>query len=99
MARADVTPRQSQGAARMSDMVETTITVRGLPFAAVMWAAVKARVAMSVLEGAPADERLAAARAFLEGVRETAQVLNLQPGQLAEALRHARVVYREGFSR
>ena len=102
MARADVsalTPRQSQGAHRMAEMFETARAVHGDAFAATVWAAVHVRVLMRQFDDVPQAERLVAARAFMNGVRQIATDLKLRPGQLAEALRHARVVYREGFER
>lgn len=102
MARADVsalTPRQSQGAARMNEMMLTARAVHGDAFGAVVWSAVHVRVLMRAFDDAAPAERLVAARAFMDSVREVARNLKLRPGQLSEALRHARVVYREGFSR
>lgn len=101
MARADVsalTPRQSQGVARMTEMLVTARQVHGDAFCATVWAAVYARVLMRALDGASPAERVVAAGAFMSGVREVAGD-RLRPGQLAEALRHAKVVYREGFER
>lgn len=102
MARADVsalTPRQSQGVARMDEMFATARMVHGDAFAATVWSAVHVRILMRAFDNATPAERLHAARAFMDGVREVARNLKLRPGQLSEALRHARVVYREGFER
>lgn len=102
MDRADVsalTPRQSQGVARMAEMFETARAVHGDAFCATVWSAVHVRMLMRAFDNATPAERIVAARAFMDGVREVARDLNLRPGQLAEALRHARVVYREGFLR
>lgn len=102
MARADVsalTPRQSMGIARMTEMIETARAVHGDAFGATVWAAVHVRVLMRQFDDVPQAERLVAARALMAGVRDIAARLKLGPGQLAEALKHARTVYREGFER
>jgi hypothetical protein len=102
VARVDVTaltPRQSMGVARTAEMFDVARQVHGDAFAATVWAAVHARVLMRAFDDSPPAERLHAARAFMDGVREVARNLKLRPGQLSEALRHARVVYREGFER
>lgn len=97
--RAVLTPRQAQGAARMTEMLLTARAVHGDAFGAVVWSAVHVRVLMRAFDDAAPAERLVAARAFMDSVREVARNLKLRPGQLSEALRHARVVYREGFER
>lgn len=87
------------GAARMTEMIETARAVRGDGWAAVVWATVHVRVAMHAFDNALQEDRLVAARQLMNGVRQLAADLKLAPGELAEALRHARVVYREGFER
>lgn len=107
MARADVsalTPRQSQGAARMTEMLLTARAVHGDAFGAVVWGGVQARLAMMLFDAitsfsAPQERRNSVAQQIMECVRQMATELKLGPGQLAEALRHAKVVYREGFER
>lgn len=92
-------PRQSQGLARLVDMLRTARLVHGEAFGAVVWAAVQTRIEMRRHDAASFDVREAAARRLAESVRLLAQGLRLPPGQLAEALKHARVVHREAFER
>jgi hypothetical protein len=99
-----LTPSQSQGHARLTDMLETVRLVKGDAFHAVTFAAVQARMAMEMWDQAGGrqatnGQRLQVAQKLMETVRSLAQALALPPGQLAEALRHARAMYREGFQR
>lgn len=104
MAGPDVTPRQSQGHYRLAEMLYTARAVKGDAFGAVAYAAVQARVSMAVFDQgigktASAKERGQVAHCLMDVVRELASTLELPPSRLAEALRHARVMYREGFER
>lgn len=101
---ARMTPRQAQGQARMNDMIETATAVRGVAFGLVVMAGVQARLAMRLFDAstggeAPAEARIATAKQIMDCVRQLASELSLRPGQLAEALRHAKVVHREAFGR
>lgn len=85
-------------------MLETVRLVKGDAFHAVTFAAVQARLAMAMWDEAggryaSGAQRLQVAQKLIETVRALAQLLALPPGQLAEALRHARSMYREGFQR
>lgn len=88
----------------MADMLETVRLVKGDCFHAVTFAGVQARAAMSMYDrttsgNALPAERLRIAKELMDCVRRLATGLALPPGQLAEALKHARVMYREGFER
>ena len=97
--RARLTPRESQGHKRLTDMLETVRLVKGDAFHAVAYMALQARATMARYDRAGGTERIQTARQLMESIREMAQALALRPGQLAEALRHARVMYREGIER
>lgn len=92
-------PRQSQGLARLVDMLRTARLVHGEAFGAVVWAAVQTRIVMRRYDDASFDVREATALRLVKSVRLLAQRLRLPPGQLAEALKHAQVVHREAFER
>lgn len=98
-----LTPRQSQCRARLADMLETVRRVKGDAFHAVAYSAVQARLAMAMFDRseyrASFERRSQVAAELMRGVRELSTTLSLPPGQLAEALRHARTMYREGFER
>jgi len=99
-----LTPRQAQGQHRLTEMLGTARAVKGDAFGAVAYAAVQARVSMATFDfgigkTASMRERSHVAHCLMDVVRELASTLELPPGHLAEALRHARVMYREGFER
>lgn len=99
-----LTPRQAQGQHRLLEMLHTVRAVKGDAFGAVAYAAVQARVSMAVFDrgiGKTASfrERSHTAGSLMDVVRELASTLDLPPGQLAEALKHARVMYREAYER
>jgi|GEM_PF-2530236 len=105
-ARPDVklTPRQAQGQARMVEMLEVARATKGDAFGAVVTAGVQARLAMRLFDAsrnfaAPQEERSAMAHQIMDCVRQLARDLALRPGELGEALKHARVVHREAFER
>lgn len=99
-----LTPRQAQGQHRLAEMLYTARAVKGDAFGAVVYAAVQARVSMSVFDRgigrtATSRERSHTAHTLINVVRQLASTLDLPPGQLAEALKHARVMHREAFER
>lgn len=100
---ARLTPKQAQGNTRLADMLYTAGAVKGDAFGAVLFSAVQARCLMAAFDfdnrGATPQQRAATAQRLMNCVRELATSLALPPGQLAEALRHARVAYREAFER
>jgi hypothetical protein len=100
---AKLTPRQAQGHARLVDILYTARAVKGDAFGAVVFSAVQARCLMAAFDfehrNATMLQRTAVAARLMDCVRQLATALALPPGQLAEALRHARVAHREAFER
>ena len=108
MARPDMsarlTPRQAQGQHRLAEMLYTARAVKGDAFGSVAYAAVQARVSMAAFDhgiGRTASfaERGRIAHNLMDVVRQLATTLDLPPGMLAEALKHARVMYCEAYER
>lgn len=99
-----LTPRQAQGQHRLAEMLYTARAVKGDAFGAVAYAAVQVRVSMAAFDhgiGKTASfaERGRVAHNLMDVVRQLATTLDFPPGMLAEALKHARVMYREAFER